>query len=1285
METYTNSKKTLDYINKQMDKKGLNNLLSQIYLEFGGAKTAELANSLKNLGYKYATKSGTTISIADLQVPSVKKELLKEAEKEIEKSTNRYLKGEITEVERYTKVIDTWSETTEKLTAQVVENFDKLNPVYMMAFSGARGNLSQVSQLVGMRGLMADAQGQIIDLPIKSNFKEGLSVTEYIISSYGARKGLVDTALKTADSGYLTRRLVDVAQDVIIRADDCHTTKSINMKPITNGDAVIVPLIDRLLGRTIAEDIVDTDGTVLVKSGTTMNRDDIKKVAHLNLQELKVRSGLTCGLEYGICQKCYGWAMTTQKLVDIGEAIGIIAAQSIGEPGTQLTMRTFHTGGVFKGAGAMKSIEAKSAGEVVSNVRTREVRTRHGDVVKVANYEADIEVKGAKRTDKYHIPAGSTVFFENGMQVEKGFKLATYEPVSSGDGSRLTEKATKDITSDLSGEVIYEDFIADEKKDRQGNISRTTNKQGIIWVLGGDVYNLPGGSKVLVKDEQKVTEGEKLAETLTISEHGGEVRFGEDLVIEDVKFEGKNIKKIVQGKELTIVIASLQPENASFEQTKKEQLWTVDKTGEKYIVKAPVDTPVENGMIIAELLDDECAVTSSGEIRYVDVEVDENQIITKPGSVVFIPEEIHQISKDSSLKMVENGTYVTAGTEVVKDVYCHIDGIVEFKEFNDIIHEITVRPGEVHTLSSISELKVDEGEVVKKGTVIAEGIKAKETSIITIMDSANDDIDIDDLDEELDASLSLDEDNIANQPVQILIRPVQVLEVQQKDVSIKFNTTDDLIDIVPVTQLQYKDGARVRNLDGSTITRTSLVLQMQGYLSHLKGMVELDEKGNLRIVVLENLIVRREFEGNSKLMSSLQTELLVKDGQTIEPKTPVAKTQVLAINDGTASIKHDNEDARRLLIVCDNYETVVKINGKASVKKGDFVKLDSIISDSGDKSPVSGQIVSVNKTDVKIRNGRPYLISPGTMLQVESGALVLRGDIIATLVFERQKTGDIVQGLPRVEELLEGRKPKDCAILAEVDGVAEIETDDDLPRLYLVTDNGRTEIKYAIDANIIVQDKQKIKKGQPLTSGPLNPHDVIRLCGPEAAQQYLVDEVQRVYRSQGVEIADKHVEIIVRQMTKKVKVVDAGDTTLLPGELVEIQHFENVNKQVEEEGKNPATCEYMLLGITKASLNTESFISAASFQETTRILTEAAVDGKKDMLRGLKENVIIGRLIPAGTGFHHLTNANEEKEREARKRAVAQRNQARKPSAILEEIEGMFGAPDFQLDDNEEE
>ncbi len=1280
--TYSRTKtKTPEFINKLMDKGAIRKLLSQMYLEYGGAKTGELANTLKNLGYRYATKSGVTISISDLSVPETKRELLDSAEAEIEKSTNRYLKGEITEVERYTKVIDTWSETTAKLTEQVVENFDRLNPVYMMAFSGARGNLSQVSQLVGMRGLMADAAGQIIDLPIKSNFKEGLSVTEYIISSYGARKGLVDTALKTADSGYLTRRLVDVAQDVIIKEHDCGGGNYINMKPIVDGDNVIVPLIDRLLGRTIAEDIYDTDGkTLLVAKDTTMSREDIEKISHLTLNELKVRSGLTCSLEYGVCQKCYGWAMTTQKMVDIGEAIGIIAAQSIGEPGTQLTLRTFHTGGAVGVKEATKAFTVREDGTVSSSLKTRELRTRHGDVVNVVIFEGDIEVKSAKRTNKYHIPAGAVLYVKDGDKVKKGDNLADFDPAAQNEHGRLTEKATKDINSDVAGQIFFQDFVADEKKDRQGNISRTANKSGIVWVIAGDVYNLPGGSKILVKDKQAVKAGEELAETMIICEHGGEVRYSSDLVIEDAKFEGKKIKKIVKGKELTIVIASLIPSNATFEQTKKEQFWTVDSDEERYIVKAPIDTTVENGMVIAELVDDEYTVSSSGEIRYNGIEVDENLVITKGGEVVFIPEEVHQINKDSTLKMVENGTVVTEGTEVVKDVYAHIDGVVEFNEFNDVIHEITIRPGEVHKLTSVNDLKVEEGAVIKKGTVIAEGIKAKQTSIVTIMESGFDDIDIDDLDEEIDTTVSLEE-----QPIQILVRPVQVLNVKPKDVSIRFNTSDELIDVVSETQLQYKDGARVRNLDGATLTRTSLKLSMEGYLSHLKGLVELDDKGQLKIVVLETLIVRREMEGNSKLNASLQTELLVKDGEVIEPHTAVAKTEVLAIADGVASITGGEEEARRLLLHSSEYETEITVKGKASVKAGDFVKQDDVIADSGETSTVSGQVVSVAKGKVSVRNGRPYLISAGTQLQIVQDSLVQRGDSIATLLYERQKTGDIVQGLPRVEELLEARKPKDCAILAEYDGTAIIEMDEDVPRLFLESEEfGKKEVKYTIDSSIIVSNKQQIKKGDPLTSGPLNPHDIIRLCGPEAAQQYLVDEVQRVYRSQGVEIADKHIEMIVRQMTKKVKILEPGDTNFLPGELVEVHAFEKANEEVAAKEGTLAECEYMLLGITKASLNTESFISAASFQETTRILTEAAVEGKKDMLRGLKENVIIGRLIPAGTGYHHLSFASEEKDREAQRRAAAQRNQARKPSAILEEIEGMFGSPDLLIQDGTE-
>lgn len=1281
------TKRSINFINEIINKKNLNKLLTQIYLEFGGAKTAYLANTLKNLGFRYATKAGTTISIADLQVPAVKKDLLKNAEDQIETATSRYLKGEITEVERYTKVIDTWSETTAKLTDEVVKNFDRLNPVYMMAFSGARGNVSQVSQLVGMRGLMADAQGQIIDLPIKSNFREGLSVTEYIISSYGARKGLVDTALKTADSGYLTRRLVDVAQDVIVRDCDCGTSKGIIMSAISDGEKIIVSLEERLLGRTNAEDIKNQEGVTVVPANTVLNKDEIKAIIEAKIEKVIVRSPLTCELEYGICQKCYGWSLTSKRLVDVGEAIGIIAAQSIGEPGTQLTMRTFHTGGVFKGAAAMRQLTADVSGKVVSKVKTREFRTRHGDVVQVALKDSKLEIEDSKgRIHKNNIPHNATLFVLEGEEVKAGQIIAEFEPATSGEGSRLTEKATKDITSDLSGEIEFDGFAADEKRDRQGNISRTANKGGTIWVLSGDVYNLPGGSRILVKDGEQVKKGKILAETSTVSEHGGEVRISNELVLEEVKVDGQKINKIVSGKELTIVIASIEPQNAVLEATKKEQIWHVEETGEKYIIKSPADIIVENGMIVAELIDDENAVTSSGEIKYAGVEVDENQIITTPGKIIFIPEEIHQISKDSTLKMVESGTFVNAGTEVVKDVFCHIDGIVELKEFNDIIHEVIIRPGQMYTVNSINELNVEDGDIVEKGTKITADIVAKEKCIVSFStDSVHADIDdITDIDgDELEEVQVADDSDSEpeEKSVEILVRPVQEFDISPRDVSIKFHSTEsDLIDIVPVTQLQYRDGSRVRHLDGATLTRTSLVLQMQGYLSHLKGLVELNhktEQENLKIVVLETLIVRREVEDSSSDTGSLQTELLVDNGQVIDPKTPVAKTQVLAIHDAKVSSKNAKEDARRLLLISQQTEDIVETKTKIVVKEGQLVRVDDVISESGEKSIVSGVVTKVDGKKLSVRKGRPYLISPGTQLQVEANGLVQRGDLIATLVFERQKTGDIVQGLPRVEELLEARKPKENAILAEESGVAEIEFEEDILRLFIASENGRQEIKFPIDSSVIVADKQEIKKGQPLTGGPLNPHDVIRLSGVEAVQQYLVDEVQRVYRSQGVEIADKHIETIVRQMTKKVKVDDSGDTKLLPGELVEAHTVEAENKEVEKAGGTLAVHHPVLLGITKASLNTESFISAASFQETTRILTEVAVEGKKDLLRGLKENVIIGRLIPAGTGYYHLTHATEALE-ESRKRAS--RNNARKPSAILEEIEGMFGSPDFTIE-----
>ncbi len=1267
-------KKQLDFINKVVDKKELNRLLAKVYAEMGMAKTGTLANNLKDLGFRYATKAGVTISIDDLSVPEAKKGLINEAEAEIERATQRFMKGEITEVERYTKVIDTWSETTEKLTKSVVDNFDRLNPVYMMAFSGARGNISQVRQLVGMRGLMADAQGQIIDLPIKSNFREGLSVTEYIISSYGARKGLVDTALKTADSGYLTRRLVDVAQDVIIQEADCGTTNGIPMRAIMEGESEIMSLVDRVISRAAAVNVVNEDGEVLVPAGEIITLALADVIEKSTIKEILMRSVLTCESQVGICQKCYGWSLTSNKIVDIGEAIGIIAAQSIGEPGTQLTMRTFHTGGVFSSLGKRELFKAKQDGEVTSKLPTREFRTRHGDTVEMTTRDCTLEIKGADgKTNKYNLPFNTQVMVSAGDKVKKDQIIASFEPTAG----RKTERATKDITGNMSGEVWFDGFDADEKRDRQGNISRTANRPGTIWVLGGDVYNLPTGAKHMVQDGQVLNVGEIIAETHVVSEHGGEVRIPADLEIEEHKVGKETVKKIVNGKDLTIIIASISPSNAELVQTKKEQLWKVGEDEETYIVKSPQGTSLENGSVVAELVDESMSVPTSGQIRYLDVEVDEQRILTQTGKILFLPEEIHQVSKDISLKVpgIESGMEVTAGTEIVKGITCQTDGIVDIVEENDIIREVVVRPGKLYRVDDISTLNVDDGTVVSKGTEVAPGIKATQDCVVTV----NFQIEVpEDDDEDLEDTSDLEY-------AEVLLRPYQEFIIEPRKVKIDFESTDpDNITIVPVTQLQVKDGDKIRHIEGAPILRTSLVLQMKGYLERLKAVAEIKDGGkkegdNLKVVVLENLTIRRENpSGFSSQKTATQTQLLVEDGQVIDKRSPVVKTQVITHTKGRVSLGNaaNDKDVRRVLLITDDHETIIETSTKPTVKVGDFVTMDQEIA-AVDKTPISGQVTGVDAKSVTIRESQPYLISGGTLLQVENRALTQRGDLIASLIFERQKTGDIVQGLPRVEELLEGRKPKESAIIAPVDGSVEIIWEEDVQRLYLTSINGREEISIPVGSNIVVENKQTVKAGQALTDGPINPHDILVVSGIEAVREYLVEEVQRVYRSQGVEIADKHIEVIVRQMTKKVRVDEAGDTTLLGGELVDEKAGAEANRVIEgKEGKLPAEYHPVLLGITKASLNTESFISAASFQETTRVLTEAAVEGKRDFLRGLKENVIIGRLIPAGTGFPHFKDERADMFDDA-EQALAAKSSLRKPSAILEEIESMFGSPEI--------
>lgn len=1211
MVSSTRKEEVMEFINYTVDKKKLGSLLSSVYEKYGTARTAELANSLKDLGFQFATKAGVTISIDDLDVPEAKRGLISAAEKEIEEAQRRYERGEITEVERYNKVIDTWSATTDQLTKEVIDNFDRLNPVYMMAFSGARGNISQVRQLVGMRGLMADSQGQIIDLPIKANFREGLNVTEYIISSYGARKGLVDTALKTADSGYLTRRLVDVAQDVIVRDIDCKTQRGIHMQPISEGDKVMVKLSERIYGRTIAEDVVDPEtGEVYNRAGELITREIAEGLEKKKVKAVKVRSPLTCESQYGVCQKCYGWSLTNNHLVDTGEAIGIIAAQSIGEPGTQLTMRTFHTGGAVAGGSSRAQLKAPGNGELTFKIPSRSVRTAYGDVVEQTTKEGVLKVQIGSKEQTLQVPSGALLMVKSGTEVKAGQVLAEYDP--PGAKKNLTERASKDITADISGRIQFSGFQADEKRDRQGNISRTANRSGIIWVLEGDVYNLPSGAHVVVKDGQDVNTHDVLAEIFINTEHGGEVRFGPEIETEVVKSGKKSVTRLVKGKEINVIIASVGAANAKLEPAKQGHLWRVSKSKEAFTIKVVEGEIVENGKIISELVDDGTnVVTSGGEIIYDGVEIDDRRVVTKAGRILFVPEEVHFISKDISLKMSESGDTVTAGQEVVKDVFAHMDGVIEIVSDNDIIHEVIIRPGELINIADPVDLKVAEGQVVEPGTEIIEGHKIKDRKMLNLL-------------EKEDGTL------------QVLVRPIEEYWIEPKDTKFKHRATDDKISLRSVTQLLFRDREKVRNLQGAQLTRTSLVLQMQGQLQGLKGMVEFSPE-DMNIVVQENILLRREHDLNVTLLS-------VQHGDIVPAKSPVATTQVLT--KGPARVQLSKTDERRILLITDEQQVWHKTKGAISVKEGDLLRAGDAISKSS-TATTSGQVVKLEGTDVVVRRGRPYLISANTQLQCEDGALVQRGDLLATLIFERQKTGDIVQGLPRVEELLEARKPKECAILAERAGRARLLHDEDAHRLFIVYGEGsEEEIIIPAGLNIIVEEGDQITPGTPLTDGPPNPHDVVRLRGIEAAQKYLVDEVQSVYRSQGVEIADKHIEVIVRQMTRKVRVDEPGETIMLPGELLERYYIDQENEKARQLGIKDATYTAVLLGITKASLNTESFISAASFQETTRILTEAAVEGKKDWLRGLKENVIIGRLIPAGTGFQGHSMPQEEEEEE---------------------------------------
>ncbi|ARV61443.1 DNA-directed RNA polymerase subunit beta'' [Nostocales cyanobacterium HT-58-2] len=1258
--------------NRIVDKGQLRNLISWAFTHYGTARTAVMADKLKDLGFRYATKAGVSISVDDLMVPPSKRSLLEAAEAEIRATEERYQRGEITEVERFQKVIDTWNGTSEALKDEVVNHFKRTNPlnsVYMMAFSGARGNISQVRQLVGMRGLMADPQGEIIDQPIKTNFREGLTVTEYIISSYGARKGLVDTALRTADSGYLTRRLVDVSQDVIIREFDCGTTRGIPLRSMTEGEKVLINLGTRLLGRVIAEDVVHPKtGEVIAARNTPVSDDLAKHIEKSGVQEVVVRSPLTCEAARSVCQHCYGWSLAHAKMVDLGEAVGIIAAQSIGEPGTQLTMRTFHTGGVFSGEVA-KQVRAKSDGtiRIPRKLRTRPYRTRHGEDAQYveANGNIILEVitdnSDSPTNQEIAVTQGSTLYVVDGQKIKTGQLLA--EVAIGGRTTRVnTEKAVKDVASDMAGEVKFADVIAEQKTDRQGNTTTTAARGGLIWILSGEVYNLPPGAELVVKNGDTIDSNGVLAETKLTTLHGGVVRLPEAT-------PGKGTR------EIEIITASVVLDQATVTaQTAQGRNNYLVTTGNNQVfnLRATPGTKVQNGQVVAELIDDRYRTTTGGLLKYAGVDVQkkgkakQGYEVVQGGTLLWIPEETHEVNKDISLLMVEDGQFVEAGTEVVKDIFSQNSGVIEVTQKNDILREVVIKPGEL--------LMVDDPEAVmgKDGTFIQPGEEllgqvATELRYIEYVESP--------------------------EGPALLSRPVVEFAVPNNpDVPSTTSVSQQTgrsIQLRAVQRLPYKDSERVKTVEGVELLRTQLVLEIEqeGEQDHnaspLAADIELvadaddPEIQRLQLVILESLVLRRDIAADAT-QGSTQTSLEVEDGQTIAPGAVIARTQILCKEGGIVrGVQKGTEAVRRCLVLRHTDMTTTNLSAPPKVKVGDLV-VEGVEIAPGVFAEESGQVVAVQKGEgkkaqgevtpseesalttqnysVTLRVGRPYRVSAGAVLQVDDGDLVQRGDNLVLLVFERAKTGDIIQGLPRIEELLEARKPKEACILARRSGEVKVVygDGDEAIAVKVIEPNGVvTDYPLGPGQNLIIPDGAHITAGQALTDGPSNPHEILEIffnlgseegvyvCASHALQKvqtFLVNEVQSVYQSQGIDIADKHIEVIVRQMTSKVRVDDGGDTTMLPGELVELRQIEQVNEAMAITGGARAQYTPVLLGITKASLNTDSFISAASFQETTRVLTEAAIEGKSDWLRGLKENVIIGRLIPAGTGF----NAYEE-------------------------------------------
>ena len=1371
------------YQNDLIGKKQLRQLLAWSFTSYDSMQACSLADELKYLGFKYATEAGISISIEDLKVPFVKNLMLDKSNQEIQNAEKIYLKGKITQIERFQKIIDTWSLTSESLKDQIIyyfKNYDPLNSVYIMAFSGARGNLSQVRQLVGMRGLMSDPSGQIMNLPIKKNFREGLTITDYLMSGYGARKGIVDTALKTANSGYLTRRLIDVAQDILIREKDCGTNHSFLFSVTINSSNY-----DQVIGRILSQNITDPETNKIISSkNTQITPQLIKKFQRKNLLQFYVRSPLTCNLYRAVCQKCYGWDLANENLVDIGEAVGILAGQSIGEPGTQLTMRTFHTGGIFTSEARQQIISPLNGVIQFYNIlKTVVLRTNRGEDVLITKNSGSIVLIPSDETRNFisiEVLRNTILFPKNNQYITKDTVIG--ELVNRN--KQITTEV-KPILSDTCGEI----FIP--KLKQKINI---LNSNKLIWILSGQLYNSPLNAFLNFYPDSKLNNLSYIFRTKIVNHYRSSVKF--------INYKKNLSQKLIKVKNKKYVLTDATLQKLTLPYYQKTHILNLN--GFKYLLRLNtfkskkylnLNRNEDFGLLITNSFQ-----TLTGGILYYDyknIEEKENNVIKyihypklkikykqkiHHKTISWLGEEIYQVNCEPNILLVEHGDFISKGFELLPGLYSKTSGLVTLSQKNNIIKTVSIKSGLVYEGKKFKNLAK---KVYYPGEIILGHIIVRD--------------------------LSFCEHLIGKITDQLLVRPIQIYEFSQTIYLGLKSTNQKLFNLTLKSIYSYKSGQSIKGIQNLSLISIFLrfktnklinnninlelsidqkmkimnfyiieklflnnyvfpnlrykniqacfLIQQNQFLSNYTtlGYVEAITKNSLEIVKFKtrNQTTKQIFLISNKDCLSLKKEEVPnkKLNEFISSKSNLAKTgKIIIENDQFVTIQLGrpyffpnckNEDIvsktnlqykivpsnrvkpvfKTTRDVALNYYNIFNLSTKRQLLSSNLVnsivdlkvefsklflknhgKLYSCLSPQflkkfsvmETKSTLKPNTLYRSNNQKKILNqkiDRTLLLKRSHLILNENKAVDFKkksynlilvkfleqpfikstkavglysiteeyfeqevnsvfckntefieaGKTIGLLNLEKEITGDIVQGLPRIEEILEARKKnitnkriptsRKKGLLIQK---TNLDTNFEFRQLAttLIENNKinphkllKVYFNYYGLPKLFLCDKTKSVKSTRLVDNYEGSYKSFK-----KVQLFILNAVQSVYQSQGVTINDKHLEIIVKQLTTKVLITYEGDTPLSRREVIDLYHIQYINQIIKVEKKQIAYYIPLLLGITKAALNNPSFISAASFQETTRVLTRSSIEGRIDWLRGLKENIIIGHLIPAGTG-----------------------------------------------------